>query len=343
MKKRGNLEILEERRRKGQKRMSEITSIAKKWEDMETDVLVKIFKELNMIELAPVSQVCRLWRSACSDPLLWNTLDLGLLKSNFIQTRASPFIWVDERSDRKLSKLLRIAMALSHGNITCLIFHFNLYMKDDHLSYIAERCPHLKRLVMPAWNRITKTGISLAIRRWKELESLTMPSIAHPPYIMEEISRNCKNFSSLKIMGNFDVHFASTIASYLPNLKTLSLRCSILTKEALLFILDCMDHLEILNVSHCFLLESLSTVGRKQIIKEMDCAILEKARKLHEFHYCMSTSCVTCQRMISDEGLMRWYRYEEWFWRQDEVGSLALGGDYGRLFDEGCLNLGFRN
>ena len=120
-------------------RMAEIKSVVKRWEDMETDVLVKIFKELNVVELAPVSQVCRLWRSACADPLLWNALDLGLLKSNFIQTRASPFIWVDERSDRKLSKLLRLAMALSRGNITCLIFHFNLYMKDDHLSYIAER------------------------------------------------------------------------------------------------------------------------------------------------------------------------------------------------------------
>lgn len=323
--------------------MAEVKSLVKRWEDMETDVLVKIFRELNMIELAPVSQVCRLWRLASSDPLLWNTLDLGLLKSNFIQTRASPYIWVDERSDRKLSKLLRLAMALSRGNVNCLIFHFNLYMKDDHLSYIAERCPRLRRLVMPAWNRITKMGISLAIRKWKELESLTMPSIAHPPYIMEEISRNCKNFSSLKIMGTFDVLFASAIASYLPKLRILSLRCSILTKEALLFILDCMDHLEVLNISHCVLVENLTPVGRKQIIRELDWTILQKASRLHEFYHCMSPVCTTCQRMIRDEGLMRWYRYEEWFWRQDEVNSLALGEDYGRLFDEGCLNLGFRN
>jgi len=170
-----------------------------------------------------------------------------------------------------------------------------------------------------------------------------MPTIAHPPYIMEEISRNCKNFSSLKIMGTFDVHFASTIASNLPKLKTLSLRCSVLSKEALLFVLDCMDHLEVLNISHCLLLESLSSEGRKQIIKELDFTIMEKASRLHEFYHCMSPSCLACQRMIRDEGFMRWYRYEEWFWRQDEVSSLALGQEYGRLFDEGCLNLGFRN
>ncbi|XP_072962522.1 F-box/LRR-repeat protein At3g48880-like isoform X2 [Typha angustifolia] len=315
--------------------MGDNKSIGKRWEDMETDVLVKIFKELNMVELAPVSQVCRLWRLACSDPLIWNTLDLGLLKSNFIQTRASPYIWVADRSDKRLTRVLRVAMALSRGSVTSMIFHFNLYMKDEHLSYIAERSPHLKRLVMPAWNRITKNGICQAIRRWGELESMTMPTIAHPPYIMEEISRSCKNFSELKIMGTFDVIFASTIAANLPKLKVLSLRCSRITKEALLCLLNCMDDLEVLNISHCLLLECLAPTGRKQVIRELDHTILEKASRLREFWHCQSSSCLMCQRMIIDEGLMRWYRYEEWFWRLDEVTSLDLG-DCGKLFDVEC-------
>lgn len=322
--------------------MAEINSVCKRWDDIEADVLLKIFKELNMIELSPVSQVCRSWRLACSDPLLWSTLDLGLLKSNFIQTRASPYVWVDDRSDRKLTNLLRLAMGLSSGNITCLIFHFNLYMRDDHLNYIAERCPHLKRLVMPGWNRITKTGICQAIRRWQELESLTMPTIAHPSYLMEEISRNCKNFTSLKIMGTFDIQFASAVATHLPNLKVLSLRCSILTTEALLFVLDCLESLETLNISHCMLLEGLSFAGRKRIVRELDVKVIEKASRLREFYHCMNSACATCQRMYRDEGMMRWYRYEDWFWRVDEVSSLALTKDYGKLFDEACLDLGFR-
>jgi hypothetical protein len=72
--------------------MGENKWMGKRWEDMDTDVLVKIFKELNLVELSPVSQVCRLWRMACADPLIWGTLDFGLLKSNFIQTRASPYM-----------------------------------------------------------------------------------------------------------------------------------------------------------------------------------------------------------------------------------------------------------
>ena len=120
-------------------RMGENKWMGKRWEDMDTDVLVKIFKELNLVELSPVSQVCRLWRSACSDPLIWGTLDFGLLKSNFIQTRASPYIWVDDRSDKRLARILRVAMAISCGNVNCMIFHYNLYMRDEHLHFISKR------------------------------------------------------------------------------------------------------------------------------------------------------------------------------------------------------------
>lgn len=84
---------------------------------------------------------------------------------------------------------------------------------------------------MPAWNRITKVGICQAIQRWQELESLTMPTIGHPPYIMEEIGRSCKNFTELKIMGSFDQHFASAIFQFLPKLKVLSTACCWLSPQ----------------------------------------------------------------------------------------------------------------
>uniref|UniRef100_A0A452YJS6 F-box domain-containing protein n=1 Tax=Aegilops tauschii subsp. strangulata TaxID=200361 RepID=A0A452YJS6_AEGTS len=129
--------------------MGESKWMGKRWEEMDTDVLVKIFKELNLVELSPVSQVCRLWRLACSDPLIWGTLDFGLLKSNFIQTRASPYIWVDDRSDKRLAKILRVAMAISRGNVNCMIFHYNLYMKDEHLHYISQRqCVACQRMML---------------------------------------------------------------------------------------------------------------------------------------------------------------------------------------------------
>ncbi|KAJ3682214.1 hypothetical protein LUZ60_014787 [Juncus effusus] len=309
----------------------------KKWDEMETDVLVKIFKLLNMVELGPASQVCKLWRVACSDPIIWSTLDLTRLESNFIQTRASPYIWVDERSDKRLARILKLTMSLSQESVTCLIFHYNLYMKDEHLSIISQRCPNLKHLIMPAWNRITKSGICAAIRRWPNLQSLTMPTIAHPPYILQEISRSCPNFQELKIMGTFDLLFASSIISHLPHLKVLSLRCSRVMKDALIVLLTSVQDLECLNISHCLILEM---VGRKHEVRELDERVFKAGGFLKRFLVCEGKrkdgGCVMCERMVVDEGLMRWYRYEEDAWRYDEVASLDLGRGCGGLFDREC-------
>ena len=177
---------------------------------------------------------------------------------------------------------------------------------------------------MPAWNRIKKTGICKAISGWKDLESLTMPSIANPPYLLDEISKHCKNFSELKIMGPCDIYFASSLAAFLPKLKVLSLRCSTLYKDALILILDSLEHLEVLNISHCILMEALPAPQHKRIVKEIDQTIHQKASRLREFITCMDDNCIMCQRTRTDEGLVRWYKYEEGMWKADEVRSLAL-------------------
>lgn len=191
-------------------------------------------------------------------------------------------------------------------------------------NFLHSRCPWLKRLVLPAWNRIKKTGMCKAIRAWKDLESLTMPSIAKPPYLMEEISKNCKKFRELKIMGRCDVNCAKTLVTYLPRLKVLSLRCSMLHKDALLIILEGLLHLEVLNISHCLLVEITGYPGQMIVVEELDKFILEKASRLRVFLTCMEDSCIMCQRIKNDEGLMRWYKYEEGLWKADEVSSLAV-------------------
>ena len=56
-------------------------------------------------------------------------------------------------------------------------------------------------------------------------------------------------------MGPFHINIASSLATFLPKLKVLSLRCSMLYKDALILNLDRLQHLEVLNMSHCFLVE----------------------------------------------------------------------------------------
>ena len=151
-----------------------------------------------------------------------------------------------------------------------------------------------------------------------------MPSIASPPYFMEEISKNCKNFSELKIMGPCDMLCATTLVAYLPKLKVLSLRCTMLNKDALILILEGLQHLEVLNISHCLLVEVLPHPAQKRVLKELDHSIIERASRLRVFLTCMEDTCIMCQRTRNDEGLMRWYKYEEDLWKADEVSSLAV-------------------
>ncbi|GKV31094.1 hypothetical protein SLEP1_g39831 [Rubroshorea leprosula] len=151
-----------------------------------------------------------------------------------------------------------------------------------------------------------------------------MPSIANPPYLMEAIAKNCKNFFELKVMGTINFYFAFALVMCLPKLKVLSLRCTMLKRDALIIILDGLQSLEVLNTSHCLLIEVQPPPFSRRIIKELDETILEKASCLLEFKICIKDSCIMYQRTKADEGLLGWYRYEEGLWKADGMSSLAL-------------------
>jgi hypothetical protein len=120
--------------------MEGVVSNTRRWEDLDRDILVKIFQLLAIFELmSGIAHVCSAWRMACCDQFLWKTLDLSMLRSNFIKIPMEPFVYVAEQSDKKLTRLLKISLNLSRQSIVTLIFHFNLYVSDDQLTYTAER------------------------------------------------------------------------------------------------------------------------------------------------------------------------------------------------------------
>jgi len=188
------------------------------------------------------------------------------------------------------------------------------------------RCPLLRRLVFVSWNRINKVVMRKAIMGWKDLESMTMPTIEYPNYIFQEISRSCKKFRELKVMGRLNMQFASSLTINLPNLRVLSIRCSGLVKEALILILDSLQYLEVLNISHsCFVEPVPDSEEGYRFISDIETDIIsKKASKLREFHTCMKESCIMCHRTRVDCGLPRWFRYEEGIWKHDEVSSFVL-------------------
>ncbi|KAL3521520.1 hypothetical protein ACH5RR_019669 [Cinchona calisaya] len=111
---------------------------------------------------------------------------------------------------------------------------------------------------------------------------------------MEEIAKNCKRLSALKIMGPCDILFASTLAAFLPNLKVLSIRCSILVGDALIILLDGLQQLEVLNISHCLLIEVPPPPAPKKVLNQIGGSILQKASSLPNFITCMNQSRVMC-------------------------------------------------
>ncbi|CAA7023409.1 unnamed protein product [Microthlaspi erraticum] len=313
-----------------------------RWEKLDTDILVRIFKNcFSRHELmnSGVAHVCGGWREACCDPILWNTLDLSHMKSDF--TQIPIYVFVEPHSDQEVTRFLKLAMSLSKGNTSTLIFHFNLFLNDDMLALIVQRCPNLRRLVLPAWNRLTKEFLFNAIQFCENLESLTVSSVKHPEFVFSSIAMHCKNFRELKVMGPIEVDFVEYLVKFLRNLKVLSLRCTAINLDALIKILDDMKSLEVLNISHSYLVvtrkktvivrdlyESIVEASKPKqfvIVRELDETIMEKASKLKQFVTCMEhKTCVMCQRTHEDEGIMKWNKYEEGLWKADEVTSLHL-------------------
>ncbi|KAH0764827.1 hypothetical protein KY285_000698 [Solanum tuberosum] len=150
-----------------------------------------------------------------------------------------------------------------------------------------------------------------------------MPSLEEPTYVIEKIGRSFKKNSELKIMTPCDIMFASALVSFLPNLKVLSVRCTELSKPALVILLEGLKKLKVLNISHCIITEYLPPPAPMKILTELDESILKKTSRLEKFLTCMSDSCIICQRTRNDEGFMRWHKYAD-LWKVDEVKSLAI-------------------
>uniref|UniRef100_A0A7N0VIG2 Uncharacterized protein n=1 Tax=Kalanchoe fedtschenkoi TaxID=63787 RepID=A0A7N0VIG2_KALFE len=106
--------------------------------------------------------------------------------------------------------------------------------------------------------------------------------------------------------------------------KCLSLRCSIIFKNALIAILEGLQHLEVLNISHSMILESDSLAFDPTRVVRLDKSTLEMGARVPRFITCEERDCVMCERVRYDEGLVRWYKYEKGLWKVDEVPSLAV-------------------
>ncbi|PRQ17771.1 putative F-box domain, leucine-rich repeat domain, L domain-containing protein [Rosa chinensis] len=104
-------------------------------------------------------------------------------------------------------------------------------------------------------------GFEAALKNWPQLESLTIPC-DFLVEIMEVIGKHCNKSAEMKLMCDFYEEYAEAVAAYIPNLKVLSLRCAEVSRGAVLHILNQMNHLQVLNLSHSYIVDHAPTPNR---------------------------------------------------------------------------------
>ncbi|KAL3512746.1 hypothetical protein ACH5RR_025463 [Cinchona calisaya] len=103
------------------------------WNDMDPDILLKIFASLSALDLViRISGVCRSWRSLSCEPILWKTtLDLSMFRNYFLSQN------LDKANDRGLY-FFKIAMNRSSLKPDKLIFDTTPTINDEFLIYAAQ-------------------------------------------------------------------------------------------------------------------------------------------------------------------------------------------------------------
>ncbi|KAK6914299.1 hypothetical protein RJ641_021620 [Dillenia turbinata] len=244
----------------------------RKWEELQTDCLVNILKRVGIESLLlDVPLVCKTWYNATHNPLCWSNLifpDLDPRRRlvgrifyeqqlNGVRTAEShanaffaTFSW--KFGGFSPSAFIRFVVKRSGGSATSLVVPPQCTEED--LKYLANECPALKFLELPSEILIQhQHEVSKLIRKWKKLEILSLHSLPDMGNIFSQINRHCKRFIGLSIehgvfIGSDEV---SAIVNFLPNIKHLSIRGAIISRENLLRILKGCKELVLLDATDC--------------------------------------------------------------------------------------------
>ncbi|GLT41456.1 hypothetical protein SLA2020_155210 [Shorea laevis] len=222
------------------------------WGDLVGHLLRKIYGLLTPEELVPMTSVCQWWRSLCVDTLFWEnqeSLQLSNLK-----------LFLGERANsEKLLRGLQLVMdanaaQLRQQRVKKIKFPYNYNFYYEHLNFLAERLPKLKKakIYCPVYRRPTDvTDVTEAIQKWEDLEHLLVGPF-HNCIIrnfLPAIGRSCKNLSVLCLedcLGTSRYRFkldddnALLIAKNLRRLRVLKLEGALIFKPGLqTFLREC--------------------------------------------------------------------------------------------------------
>ncbi|KAL3683677.1 hypothetical protein R1sor_001699 [Riccia sorocarpa] len=137
------------------------------WGKLLDDVLVQIFERLPLQERSQVVPlVCRNWNKVSCDPTSWRRIDMLPWIQHQIDTECKWEYDMQPYVDYLVKKLVD----RSRGQLREL---HTMYISDEAVDYLAERCPLLEVLTMPSSLGVTdKSALKLArvARRLQHLD-----------------------------------------------------------------------------------------------------------------------------------------------------------------------------
>ncbi|KAL7177315.1 hypothetical protein ACSBR2_030633 [Camellia fascicularis] len=218
----------------------------RKWEELNMDCLVNVLGRVGIESLLlDIPFVCKSWFKATLSSLCWRGL-------NFSQVSTARLMY---KYEVKFCAISMVKFVVDRSD-RCATYPSlpNRSLTDEALIYVADRCPNLRAFLLPyglPYEHMLK--IPNLINKWKSLEYLTLgASCFQLQEIIYQVSIQCNNFVGLGVpnayIGKSD---ASAIATLLPNIKELDLRCANIEKEYLVMILKGCKELEYVDVTDC--------------------------------------------------------------------------------------------
>ncbi|XP_010424532.2 PREDICTED: putative F-box protein At4g11580 [Camelina sativa] len=146
------------------------------WENMDSDILAKIFEKLNVVDITVgASRVCVTWFLAAHQKSLWKTINLAnpqLVEFKHPRVKnlrlKSQYVNVEEGL-HNIGKILIRVTKFSGTVPTNLFFNFNFFVEDEDLIIASERMPNIRKLVLPQWCNIRESSYKFAFSQWKNL------------------------------------------------------------------------------------------------------------------------------------------------------------------------------
>ncbi|XP_048601966.1 putative F-box protein At4g11580 [Brassica napus] len=236
-----------------------------KWEKLDKDMLANIFKKLDMVDvIMGASRVCITWFLASHNKTIWNTIKLNDFDSIVLDNPSNPHLQdLDNNNGGKhlysLREILTEINKFSRAAPVEFFFNANTNVLEQDLAIISNGLPNIRKLALRMQKTQNLNSFTSSFSKWKNLQTLIIAKFTRDDddlkHEFKAIAENCRNLTTIKITCTLDQELANIIVGKLPNLKSLSFRCTYVSVEAVKSLIFGLYNLKSLNLSHCIFLK----------------------------------------------------------------------------------------